>query len=231
VLKPWQKQEWCIPTVSAEFVWRMEDILALYAEPYDPQYPVVCVDESPYQLIGETRQPLPILPGHIARYDYEYRRMGTCNLFMLFQPLQGWRHVKVTDRRTAKDFAHCLRELVDVHFPKAVVISVVMDNLNTHTPAALYEAFPPAEARRLLRKLDFRYTPKHGSWLNMAEIEFAVVSKQGLNQRLPTQEIVRRTTETWETQRNALQATVKWRFTIAKARRKLKRLYPSQSLC
>jgi transposase len=209
----------------------MEDLLALYAEPYDPQYPVVCVDESPYQLIGETRQPLPVLPGHIARYDYEYRRMGTCTLFMLFQPLQGWRHVKVTDRRTAKDFAHCLRELVDVHFPKAVVISVVMDNLNTHTPAAVYEAFPPAEARRLLRKLDFRYTPKHGSWLNMAEIEFAVVSKQGLNQRLPTQEIVRRTTETWETQRNALQATVKWRFTIAKARRKLKRLYPSQSLC
>ena len=150
---------------------------------------------------------------------------------MLFQPLQGWRHVKVTDPHTAKDFAHCLRELVDVHFPKAVVISVVMDNLNTHTPAALYEAFPPAEARRLLRKLDFRYTPKHGSWLNMAEIEFAVVSKQGLNQRLPTQEIVRRTTETWETQRNALQATVKWRFTIAKARRKLQRLYPSQSLC
>ena len=209
----------------------MEDLLALYAEPYDPQYPVVCVDESPYQLIGETRQPLPVLPGHIARYDYEYRRMGTCTLFMLFQPLQGWRHVKVTDRRTAKDFAHCLRELVDVHFPKAVVISVVMDNLNTHTPAAVYEAFPPAEARRLLRKLDFRYTPKHGSWLNMAEIEFAVVSKQGLNQRLPTQEIVRRTTETGETQRNALQATVKWRFTIAKARRKLKRLYPSQSLC
>jgi transposase len=231
VLKPWQKQEWCIPTVSPEFVWRMEDILALYAAPYDPQYPVVCVDESPYQLIGEVRQPLPMVPGQPTRYDYEYRREGACNLFMLFQPLKGWRHVKVTDRRTAKDFAHCLRELVDVHFPKAAVISVVLDNLNTHTPAALYEAFPPAEARRLLRKLDFRYTPKHGSWLNMAEIEFAVVSKQGLNQRLPTQERVRRTTETWETQRNALQATVKWRFTIAKARHKLKRLYPSQCLC
>jgi transposase len=231
VLKPWQKQEWCIPTVSPEFVWRMEDILALYAAPYDPQYPVVCVDESPYQLIGEVRQPLPMVPGQPTRYDYEYRREGTCNLFMLFQPLKGWRHVKVTDRRTAKDFAHCMQELVDVHFPKAAVISVVLDNLNTHTPAALYEAFPPAEARRLLRKLDFRYTPKHGSWLNMAEIEFAVVSKQGLNQRLPTQERVRRTTETWETQRNALQATVKWRFTIAKARHKLKRLYPSQCLC
>ena len=231
MLKPWQKQEWCIPTVSPEFVWRMEDILALYVEPYDPRYPVVCVDESPYQLISEARQPLPMVPGQPTRYDYEYRREGTCNLFMLFQPLQGWRHVKVTDRRTAKDFAHCMQELVDVHFPKAALISVVLDNLNTHTPAALYEAFPPAEARRLLRKLEFRYTPKHGSWLNMAEIEFAVVSKQGLDQRLPTQERVRRTTTAWETQRNAVQATVNWRFTIAKARRKLKRLYPSQSLC
>jgi DDE superfamily endonuclease len=231
VLKPWQKQEWCIPVVSPEFVWRMEDILALYAEPYDPRYPVVCVDESPYQLVSEARQPLPMVPGQPTRYDYEYRREGTCNLFMFFQPLKGWRHVKVTDRRTAKDFAYCMQELVDVHFPKAALISVVLDNLNTHTPAALYEAFPPAEARRLLRKLDFRYTPKHGSWLNMAEIEFAVVSKQGLDQRLPTQEMVRRTTTAWETQRNAVQATVHWRFTIAKARRKLKRLYPSQPVC
>jgi transposase len=220
-----------MPTVSPEFVWRMAELLGLYAEPYDPQYPVICVDESPYQLVSEARQPLPMVPGQLLRYDYEYRREGTCNLFMLFQPLQGWRHVKVTDRRTAKDFAYCMQELVDVHFPKAAVISVVLDNLNTHTPAALYEAFPPAEARRLLRKLDWRYTPKHGSWLNMAEIEFAVVSKQGLDQRLPTQERVRRTTTAWETQRNAVQATVNWRFTIAKARRKLKRLYPSQPLC
>jgi hypothetical protein len=214
VLKPWQKQEWCIPTVSPEFVWRMEDILALYAEPYDPRHPVICVDESPYQLISEVRQPLPMVPGQLRRYDYEYRREGTCNLFMLFQPLQGRRHVKVTDRRTAKDFAYCMQEMVDVHFPKAAVISVALDNLNTHTPAALYEAFPPMEARRLLRKLDFRYTPKHGSWLNMAEIEFAVVPKQGLDQRLPTQERVRRTTTAWETQRNAVQATVHWRFRI-----------------
>jgi hypothetical protein len=220
-----------MPTVSPEFVWRMAELLGLYAEPYDPQYPVICVDESPYQLVSEARQPLPMVPGQLLRYDYEYRREGTCNLFMLFQPLQGWRHVKVTDRRTAKDFAYCMQELVDVHFPKAAVISVVLDNLNTHTPAALYEAFPPVQARRLLRKLDWRYTPKHGSWLNMAEIEFAVVSKQGLDQRLPTQEMVRRTTTAWETQRNAVQATVNWRFTIAKARRKLKRLYPSQPLC
>jgi DDE superfamily endonuclease len=209
----------------------MEDILALYAEPYDPQYPVVCFDESPYQLVGEARQPLPMIPGQAVRYDYEYRRMGTCNLFMFFQPLHGWRHVKVTDRRTAKDFAHCMQELVDVHFPKAVLISVVLDNLNTHTPAALYEAFPPAEARRLLRKLDFRYTPKHGSWLNMAEIEFAVLSRQGLDQRVPRPETVQRTITAWETQRNAAQAKVNWRFTIAKARRQLKRLYPSQPLC
>ncbi len=209
----------------------MEDILALYAEPYDPQYPVVCFDESPYQLVDEARQPLPMLPGQAMRYDYEYRRMGTCNLFMFFQPLQGWRQVKVTDRRTAKDFAHCMQELVDVHFPKATLISVVLDNLNTHTPAALYEAFPPAEARRLLRKLDFRYTPKHGSWLNMAEIEFAVLSRQGLDRRLPRAKTVQRTITAWETQRNAVQAKVNWRFTITKARRKLKRLYPSQSLC
>ena len=209
----------------------MEDILALYAEPYDPQYPVVCFDESPYQLVGEARQPLPIIPGQAVRYDYEYRRMGTCNLFMFFQPLHGWRHVKVTARRTANEFAHCMRELVDVHFPEAVLISVVLDNLNTHTPAALYEAFPPAEARRLLRKLDFRYTPKHGSWLNMAEIEFAILARQGLEQRLPSPATVQRTITAWETQRNAVQAKVNWRFTIAKARRKLKRLYPSQSLC
>jgi hypothetical protein len=227
VLKPWQKQEWCIPTVSAEFVWRMEDILALYAEPYDPRYPVVCFDESPYQMIREVCQPLPMTPGHPTRYDYEYRREGTCNLFMFFQPLQGWRHVKVTARRTAKDFAYCMQELADVHFPKATLISVVLDNLNTHTPAALYEVFPPPEARRLLRKLDFRYTPKHGSWLNMAEIEFAVLSTQGLDQRLPDPEAVCRTTTAWQIHRNAVQAKANWRFTIAKARRKLKRLYPS----
>ena len=209
----------------------MEDILVLYAEPDDPQYPVVCFDESPYQLVDEARQPLPMLPGQAMRYDYEYRRMGTCNLFMFFQPLQGWRHVKVTDRRTAKDIAHCMQELVDVHFPKAALISVVQDHLNTHTPAALYEAFPPAEARRLLRKLDFRYTPQHGSWLNMAEIEFAVLSRQGLDRRLPSAKTVQRTITAWETQRHAVQAKVNWRFTITKARRKLKRLYPSHSLC
>ena len=204
----------------------MEDILDLYAEPYDPQYPVVCFDESPYQLVGEVRQPLPARPGQPVRYDYEYRRKGTCNLFMCFAPLQGWRHVKVTTRRTIQDFAHCMQDLVDVYFPQATVISVVLDNLNTHTPASLYATFPPAEAWRILRKLDFHYTPKHGSWLNMAEIEFAVVSTQCLGRRLEDQETVRRAVAAWETQRNAVKATVDWRFTTAKARRKLKHIYP-----
>jgi DDE superfamily endonuclease len=204
----------------------MEDVLDLYSEPYDPQYPVVCFDESPYQLISEVREPLPATPGHPVRYDDEYRREGSCNLFMCLEPLQGWRHVKVTDRRTAQDFAHCMQDLVDRHFPQAAVISVVLDNLNTHTPAALYATFPPAEACRILRKLDFHYTPKHGSWLNMAEIEFAVVSTQCLDRRLRDQETVRRAVAAWETRRNAAKASIDWRFTTAKARRKLKHIYP-----
>jgi hypothetical protein len=204
----------------------MEDILDLYAESYDPQYLLVCFDEKLYQLVSEVRQALPVRPGQPVRYDYEYRREGTCNLFLCFEPLQGWRHVKITDRRTTQDFAHCMKDLVDLHFPKAAVISVVLDNLNTHTPAALYATFPPAEACRILRKLDFHYTPKHGSWLNMAEIAFAVVSTQCLDRRLGDQERVRRVITAWETGRNAAKATVDWYFTAAKAQRKLKRLYP-----
>jgi DDE superfamily endonuclease len=207
-------------------VWHREDVLELYAEPYDPQYPVVCFDESPYQLSSEVREPCPAPPGHPVRDDYEYRREGSCNLFMFLEPLQGWRHVKVTDRRTAQDLAHCMQDLVDRHFPQATVISVVLDNLNTHTPAALYATFPPAEACRMLRKLDFHYTPKHGSWLNMAEIEFAVVSTQCLDRRLRDQETVRRAVAGWETRRNAAKASIDWRFTTAKARRTLKHIYP-----
>lgn len=207
-------------------MWHLEDVLDLYAEPYDSQYPVVCFAESPYQLLSEVREPLPATPGHPVRYDYEYRREGSCNLFMFLEPLQGWRHVKVTDRRTAQDFAHCMQDLVDLHFPQATVISVVLDKLNTHTPAALYATFPPAEACRILRKLDFHYTPKHGSWLNMAEIEFAVVSTQCLNRRLRDQETVRRAVAAWETRRNSAKASIHWRFTTAKARRKLKHVYP-----
>lgn len=204
----------------------MEDILDLYAEPYDAQYPLVCFDESPYQLVSEVREPLPAMPGHPVRYDYEYRRQGSCNLFMFLEPLRGWRHVKVTDRRTAQDFAHCMQDLVDLHFPQASVISVVLDNLNTHTPAALYATFPPAEACRIVRRLDFHYTPKHGSWLNMAELEFAVVSAQCLGRRLGNQETVRHTIAAWEIRRNAAKASIDWRFTTAKARRKLKHIYP-----
>jgi DDE superfamily endonuclease len=215
-----------MPSVSAEFVWRMEDILDLYMELYDPQYPLVCFDESPYQLVREVRQPLPAAPGQPERYDYAYRREGTCNLLMFFEPLQGWRHVKVTARRTAQDVAHCMKDWVDIHFPTAAVVSVVLDNLNTHPPAALYATFPPAEACRMLRKLDFHDTPKHGSGLNMAEIEFAVVSTQCLDRRLGDQETVRRVIAAWQTRRNAEKATVDWRFTTAKARRKLKHIYP-----
>jgi DDE superfamily endonuclease len=205
----------------------MEDILDLYAEAYDPPYPVVCFDEKLYQLVSEVRQPLPAAAGRLVRYDYEYRREGTCNLFLFFQPLRGWRHIKVTKRRTARDFAPCMQDLVDVHFPKVTLISVVLDNLNTHTPAALYETFAPAEARRILRKLDVRYTPKHGSWLNMAEVELAVISTQCLDQRLGDPATLGQTIGTWEARRNAAQATVSWRFTTGKARRKLKRLYPA----
>jgi DDE superfamily endonuclease len=221
------KEEWCLPTVSPEFVWRMEDVLDLYAEPYDPAYPVVCFDESPYQMISETRVPVPVEHGKPARIDYEYKREGTCNLFMFFQPLGGWRHVEVTARRTAKDYAQCMKDLVDVHYPDAVLISVVQDNLNTHTGAALYEAFAPAEARRILDKLDFRYTPKHGSWLNMAEVEIGVVLGQCLDQRIPDMATVRRKVSRWERRRNTAKAMVNWRFTTTKAREKLKRLYPS----
>ena len=205
----------------------MEDILSLYAEPYLPDYPVVCIDESPYQLVANVRDPEPVAPHCPQRVDSVYKRAGTCNLFMLFQPLAGWRHVVVTDQRTKQDFAHLLKELVDSHFPQATLISIVVDNLNTHTPAALYEAFPPTEARRLLDKLEFRYTPKHGSWLNMVEIEFSVLKRQCLNRRIGDRATLEAAIACWEAQRNAAKATVKWRFTAADARTKLSRLYTS----
>jgi hypothetical protein len=207
----------------------MEDTLDLYAEPYDPRYPHVCFDEVPYQLVAETRVPLPMQPGKPERYDYEYRRNGTCNLFVFFQPLAGWRRVKVTERRTKLDFAQCMKELVDVLFPEAEQIRVTLDNLNIHTPAALYEAFEAAEARRLVRKLEFHYTPKHGSWLNMAEIEISVLTGQCLDRYIPDVTTLKREVAAWQEERNARQATIDWQFTTAKARDKLKRLYPSQS--
>jgi hypothetical protein len=226
-MKPWLKRQWCIPTLGAEYVWRMEDVLDLYAEADDSTRPVVCFDEMPYQLIAETRPPQPTRPGRAARYDYEYRRMGTCNLFIFFAPRAGYRHIEVTARRTAVDFAEAMRCLVDVLYPDAAVIRVVLDNLNTHTGAALYEAFAPAEARRILRRLEFHYTPKHGSWLNMAEIEWSVLTGQCLDRRIGAVEMVTHEIAAWETARNAAKTTVDWQFTTEKARTKLVRLYPS----
>ncbi len=204
----------------------MEDVLDVYTRPQDPTHPLVCFDETSKQQVKEVRTPVAVAPGHPAQYDTEYERNGVSNLFMFFAPLLNWRHIKVTDRRTAVDWAQCMRELVDVHFPKAERITVVQDNLNTHTPAALYAAFPPEEAKRIWDKLEFHYTPKHGSWLNMAEIELSVVSRQCLDRRIPDQETLSSEVAAWEAGRNESGATVDWRFTTVDARIKLKHLYP-----
>lgn len=213
--------------MSWAFVAAMEEVLDLYQEPYDPARPVVCFDERPYQLVSETRTPVPAVPGRPQRYDYEYRREGTVNLFIAFQPLAGWRHVEVTERRTARDFAEQMRALVDVGFPEAERIRVVLDNLNTHGPASLYKRFEPAEARRILRKLEFHYTPKHGSWLNMCEIELSVLERQCLDRRIPDRHTLAHEIAPWEGERNRAKATVQWRFTVDHARTKLHRLYAS----
>ena len=208
----------------------MEDVLDLYAEPYDPKRPKVNFDETSKQLIGETRQPLPAQPGHAARYDYEYKRNGTRNIFLFCEPQAGWRHVTVTAHRTRQDFAQQMKWLVDERYPEAAVIRVVLDNLNTHKPASLYETFPPAEAHRIRQKLEFHYTPKHGSWLNMAEIELSVVARQCLHRRIATEATLQRELAAMEAARNAAQTTIDWQFTTAQARVKLHRLYPSISL-
>lgn len=226
-LKPWRREEWCIPTANAEFVFHMEDVLAVYQRPADPKRPLVCFDESPEQLVSETRQALAMIPGQLEKYDHEYRREGVSNLFMFFAPLQNWRNVKVTERRTKADWAYCMRDLVDVYFPQAEKIVLVQDQLNTHSPACLYEVFAPAEAKRILDRLEFHSTPKHGSWLNMAEIELSVLGRQCLNRCIPSQTILIRETEAWAVQRNNKQATVNWQFSTEDARIKLKRLYPS----
>jgi hypothetical protein len=226
-LKPWLKREWCIPPKhSAAFVYHMEDVLNVYQRPADPKCPLVCFDESPTQLIREKRQRIPVQAGQPERYDYEYQREGTANLFMFFAPLQNWRHVKVTEHRTKVDWAMCMHDLVHVHFPNAERCVVVQDQLNTHTPAALYEVFEPALARSILDRLEFHFTPKHGSWLNMAEIEFSVLSRQCLDGYIPDLTSLARETLAWETRRNSCQSTVDWRFTTADARVKLKKLYP-----
>lgn len=204
----------------------MEDVLDLYAEPLNPDYPQVCFDERPVQLLGDVYAPVPAQAGQKRRIDYEYERHGTANLFVMCQPLAAWREVKVTEARKKVDFAHCMQDLVDVHFPEAERIRVVLDNLNIHTPGALYEAFEPAEARRILCKLEFHYTPKHGSWLNMAEIEISILSRQYLKQRIASLDDLNCLTACWTQQRNDAKAKIKWCFDVSQARTKLARLYP-----
>lgn len=225
-LKPWLKKMWCVPKIDAEYVARMEDVLDLYAEEPDERRPVVCFDETPRQLIGEARVPVPPKPGRLARFDYEYVRNGTANVFMYVDAHRPWRHAKVTDRRTRLDFSECMRDLVDVHYPDAECIRVVLDNLSTHTPAALYESFEPAEARRILRRLEFHYTPKHASWLNMVEIEIGVMVSQCLARRIPTKALLIKEVKAWQQRRNREKARICWQFTVDKARKKLGRAYP-----
>jgi|SRR5580658_6977381 transposase len=225
-LKPWRKDMWCIPQVDGEYVARMEDVLDLYAEEPDPKRPVICFDESPTQLIGEVRQPISAAPGQLERYDCEYKRNGTANLFIFLDVHRPWRRVKVTNNRAAVDFAACMRELTDIDFPEAERIRVVLDNLSTHFPGSLYQAFSPFEARRVLRRLEFHYVPKHASWLNMVEIEIGVLRSQCLDRRIATHEELVSEIAAWQRQRNASGVQIKWMFTTAKARAKMGRAYP-----
>ena len=219
---------WCIPPQhSAEFVYYMEDVLAVYCRPYDPQRPVVCLDETFKQLIGETREPLPPRPGAVERYDHVYVRNGVASLFLACEPLAGWRHVAVTGHRCRADWAQFVRDLLDGRYREADCLTLVMDQLNTHSAASLYEAFPPQEARRLAERLDIHHTPKHGSWLNMAEIELSALARQSLSRRLARQDTLERRVADWEAERNTAGTPIKWQFTTADARVKLRSLYPS----
>jgi hypothetical protein len=227
-LKPWQREQWCIPPeANAEFVWQMEDVLDVYTRPADPARPMVCLDETSRQLLADARPPLPTAPGRPAREDAEYVRAGVVNLFLMSEPLRGWRAVRVSDGRTRLDWAACVQELVDVHYPAAERIVLVMDNLNIHSPASLYEAFPPAEAKRLAAKLEIHHTPRHGSWLNMAEIELSILQRQCLDRRLGDRATLAREVAAWAAARNAAGQRIDWRFTTADARIKLKHLYPT----
>lgn len=226
-LKPWQEKMWCVPQIDATYVARMEDVLSLYTTLPRPGTAVVCVDETPQQLIGEVRAAVPAIPGHPARHDYEYRRNGTANVFVAVDAHQPRRYTKVTARRTAVDFAEWLRDLVDLHYAGTERILLVLDNLSTHTPAALYEAFPPAEARRLCGRLEFHYVPKHASWLNMVEIEIGILSAQCLDRRIPDLPTLTQEVDAWTCARNAAGARVRWMFGIEQARTKLGRAYPT----
>ncbi len=215
--------------MDAEYVLRMEDLLDLYSQPYDPKHPVICFDERPYPLLSDVIEPLPPEPEQAGRYDYEYKRNGSVNLFAMFEPHQGWRHIEVTQQRTKKDFALQMKNLVDIHYSQAESIRLVLDNLNTHNPAALYEIFPPEEARRIVQKLEFHYTPKHASWLNQVEIEFSVLSRQCLERRIADVQTLSQEIAFWESDRNSQKASVNWRFKTTDARKKMGRLYPPVS--
>ena len=215
------------PKADHHFVYHMEDVLDLYHQPYDPSNPVVCFDETSKQLTADVREPIPAVPGREARYDYEYKRKGVRNLFIFFEPLRGWRHLKVTERRTAVDWAMCMKQLLDEFYPQAQKVRLVLDNLSIHHPALLYQAFEPKEAKRLIARLEFHYTPNHASWLNMAETEFSTLARQCLNRRIPDAPMLQRELEAWTRSRNVAQSKVNWRFTTQDARTKLKRLYPS----
>jgi hypothetical protein len=219
---------WCIPAkADGEFVYHMEDVLEVYQRPYDPLHPTVCMDESSKQLVGEIVEPLPLCPGHPQGYDYEYSRHGVNNLFMFFEPLAGQRFVEVTEHRTKIDWADAVRDLVDLHYPDAQCITLVMDNLNTHSLGSLYDAFEPAEAKRIADRLEVHHTPKHGSWLNIAELELGILARQCLDRRIPDALSLQQAVGLWQTNRNQAQVIVDWRFTTADARIKLKHLYPS----
>jgi hypothetical protein len=227
-LKPWLKQQFCIPPeANAEFVYHMEDVLEVYQRPYDPRFPKICMDEGSKQLLAHTRKPIEMEVGQAERVDYEYERKGVCSVFVAIEPETGACQLHESKRRTKKDWALFLREVIDIYYPHAEKIVLVMDNLNTHTPSSFYEVFDPAEARRLTEKLEIHYTPKHGSWLNMAEIELSVLARQCLSDRFPTLEALRARVEAWQQDRNQANVTINWRFTTADARLKLKRLYPS----
>jgi hypothetical protein len=218
---------WCIPPdANAEFVWRMEDVLAVYKLPYDPDYPLVCMDESSKQLVAEVRPPQGVKPGRVRREDNEYERKGTCNLFMFFEPLRGRRHVWVTEQRRKVEWAHCVKEMLEVDYPRARKVRLVCDNLNTHTGGALYQAFPAVVAKALCDRLEFHPTPKHGSWLNMAETELSVLAGQCLDRRMDSAAFVTTEVAAWEEERNRLEAKVRWQFTMEDARVKLEKLYP-----
>lgn len=230
-IKPWLKQQWVIPPrANAGFVANMEDVLDVYAKPYDSKRPVICVDEAGKQLIGDLREPLPVRPGRVARQDSEYRRGGMANLFMAFEPLAGKRQVKVTERKTSVDFARFMRTVSDTMYPDAEKIVLVCDNLSTHKTAAFYEAFDPDEARRLTKRFEWHYTPKHGSWLNVAEMELSVIARQCLDRRIPDAATLTSEVAQWARKRNAAQTAVNWQFTTADARIKLRKLYPTIQL-